>query len=61
MIVTHVPSFCFAARWMANVTSHDGPSAVKWSRGTDSVMHWKLLLSGQGLATTNLGGVAMAL
>lgn len=31
---------------MANVTSHVGPAAAKWSRGTDSVMHVNSL-SGQ--------------
>ena len=45
---------------MANVTSQDGPPAVKWSRGTDRVMHWKVLSFGHGFATTNLGGVSMA-
>ena len=60
VIVTHVPSFFLAARWMAKVMSQSGPPAVKWSRGTDSVMHWKVLSSGHGFATTNFGGVSIA-
>ncbi len=54
MIVTNTPLRSLAARLIANVTSQVGPPAVKWSRGTPSVMHLNSL-SGQSCSLTSVG------